>query len=107
MILCGIVRPGTASGAASNRTPSATSTAVVEYSATRRHGSVFSIAIRPVTTAIHTDLQKGFINCEIISWAEYGKWKNYREAQSRAPKRVEGKAYVMQDFDLIEVKSGL
>ncbi|HLY74618.1 MAG TPA: DUF933 domain-containing protein [Planctomycetota bacterium] len=56
---------------------------------------------------IHTDLQKGFINCEIISYAEYGKWKNYREAQSRAPKRVEGKAYVMQDFDLIEVKSGL
>jgi ribosome-binding ATPase YchF (GTP1/OBG family) len=56
---------------------------------------------------IHTDLQKGFINCEIISWAEYGKWKNYREAQSRAPKRVEGKAYVMQDYDLIEVKSGL
>jgi len=56
---------------------------------------------------IHTDLQKGFINCEIISYAEYGKWKNYREAQSRAPKRVEGKAYVMQDYDLIEVKSGL
>jgi len=56
---------------------------------------------------IHTDLQKGFINCEIISWAEYGKWKNYREAQTRAPKRVEGKAYVMQDYDLIEVKSGL
>lgn len=56
---------------------------------------------------IHTDLQKGFINAEIISFAEYGKWKNYREAQSRAPKRVEGKAYVMQDFDLIEVKSGL
>ena len=60
-----------------------------------------------IKSRIHTDLQKGFINCEIISWAEYGKWKNYREAQSRAPKRVEGKAYVMQDFDLIEVKSGL
>ena len=56
---------------------------------------------------IHTDLQKGFINCEIISHAEYGKWKNYREAVARGPKRVEGKAYVMQDFDLIEVKSGL
>jgi len=56
---------------------------------------------------IHTDLQKGFINAEIISYAEYGKWKNYREATSRAPKRVEGKAYVMQDYDFIEVKSGL
>lgn len=56
---------------------------------------------------IHTDLQKGFINCEIVSFAEWAKWKNYREAQSRGPKRVEGKGYVMQDFDLIEVKSGL
>jgi hypothetical protein len=56
---------------------------------------------------IHTDLAKGFINCEIVSFAEYSKWKNYREAQSRAPKRVEGKAYVMQDYDLIEVKSGV
>jgi ribosome-binding ATPase YchF (GTP1/OBG family) len=56
---------------------------------------------------IHTDLQKGFISCEIVSFAEWGKWKNYREAQARGPKRVEGKGYVMQDFDLIEVKSGL
>ena len=56
---------------------------------------------------IHTDLQKGFINCEIVSFSEWAKWKNYREAQARGPKRVEGKAYLMQDFDLIEVKSGI
>jgi len=56
---------------------------------------------------IHTDLAKGFVSCEIVSFAEWAKWKNYREAQARGPKRVEGKAYVMQDFDLIEVKSGL
>jgi ribosome-binding ATPase YchF (GTP1/OBG family) len=56
---------------------------------------------------IHTDLAKGFVSCEIVSFAEWGKWKNYREAQTRGPKRVEGKAYVMHDFDLIEVKSGL
>lgn len=56
---------------------------------------------------IHTDLAKGFIGCEIISFAEWAKWKNYKEAQARGPKRTEGKTYVMQDFDLIEVKSGL
>jgi ribosome-binding ATPase YchF (GTP1/OBG family) len=56
---------------------------------------------------IHTDLAKGFINCEVVSYAEYQKWKNYREAQSRSNKRVEGKAYVMQDYDFIEVKSGV
>jgi ribosome-binding ATPase YchF (GTP1/OBG family) len=56
---------------------------------------------------IHTDLAKGFISSEVISWEEYLKHKNYREAQSRAPKRVEGKAYIMKDFDFIEIKSGL
>jgi ribosome-binding ATPase YchF (GTP1/OBG family) len=53
---------------------------------------------------IHTDLQKGFINCEIVSFAEWSKWKNYHEAQVRGPRRVEGKAYPLQDFDFIEVK---
>jgi len=56
---------------------------------------------------IHTDLAKGFINCEIVAWDEYRKWKTYHEARVRGPKRVEGKGYVMQDFDLIEVKSGV
>ena len=53
---------------------------------------------------IHTDLMKGFINCEVVSFEEWGKWKNYREAQARGPKRVEGKAYVMQDYDIVNVK---
>ncbi len=64
----------------------------------------------PATEAagrIHTDLQKGFIHCEIVSFAEWGKWKNYHEARARGPKRVEGKSYVMQDFDIIEVKSSM
>jgi hypothetical protein len=68
----------------------------------RKGGSALEAAGR-----IHTDLAKGFVSCEIVSFAEWAKWKNYREAQTRGPKRVEGKAYVMQDFDLIEVKSGL
>jgi hypothetical protein len=53
---------------------------------------------------IHTDLAKGFINCEIVSFEEWGKWKNYHEARARGPKRTEGKGYVMRDFDIIEVK---
>ncbi len=56
---------------------------------------------------IHTDLAKGFINAEIVSHAEYGKWKNYKEAHARSNKRVEGKGYLMQDFDFVEIKSGV
>ncbi len=53
---------------------------------------------------IHTDLQKGFINCEVVSFEEWGKWKNYHEARARGPKRVEGKTYVIRDFDILHVK---
>jgi hypothetical protein len=65
----------------------------------RQGGSALEAAGR-----IHTDLQKGFISCEIVAFAEWSKWKNYHEARARGPRRVEGKAYVMQDFDFIEVK---
>ncbi len=65
----------------------------------RKGGTAFEAAGR-----IHTDLQKGFISCEIVSFEEWGKWKNYREAQARGPKRVEGRGYAMRDFDFIEVK---
>ena len=53
---------------------------------------------------IHTDLEKGFINCEVVSFQEWEKHGTYRLAQSRGPKRVEGKAYVIQDFDILHVK---
>lgn len=68
----------------------------------RRGGTALEAAGR-----IHTDLARGFISCEILSYEEYSKWKNYHEARARALKRTEGKGYVMQDFDLIEVKSGV
>src|SRR5712691_4275137 len=51
-----MVRSGTASGTASKNAPSTSSTAAVPYVATRRQGSVFSVAIRPATIAIQTTL---------------------------------------------------
>lgn len=68
----------------------------------RKGGTALEAAAR-----IHTDLARGFISCEILSYEEYSKWKNYHEARARAIKRTEGKGYVMRDFDLIEVKSGV
>ncbi len=53
---------------------------------------------------IHTDFQKGFISCEVVSFAEWSKWKNLHEAQARGPRRVEGRSYVVQDFDILSVR---
>lgn len=51
---------------------------------------------------IHTDIQKGFINAEIISWADLDKAPSPHAARQK--QRVEGKAYVMKDFDTVNVK---
>ncbi|MBI2931855.1 MAG: redox-regulated ATPase YchF [Planctomycetes bacterium] len=51
---------------------------------------------------IHTDIQKGFINAEIISWADLEKAPSPHAARQK--QRVEGKAYVMRDFDVVNVK---
>lgn len=51
---------------------------------------------------IHTDIQKGFINMEVIPWAELEKAPTPHAA--RAKQRIEGKAYIMKDFDTVNVK---
>src|SRR3954449_7148970 len=52
----GMVRAGNASGATMTSTPSVSRTSAVPYVTNRRHGRVFSIAVRPATTAIHDTL---------------------------------------------------
>lgn len=53
---------------------------------------------------IHTDIQRGFINMEVVSFADWEKYGNYHEARSRGKGRTEGKAYGMNDFDIIHIK---
>ncbi|MHC4606344.1 MAG: DUF933 domain-containing protein [Planctomycetota bacterium] len=51
---------------------------------------------------IHTDLQKGFINAEVVSYADWEEAGSVRDAGKRL--RVEGKEYVVQDGDIIRIK---
>jgi GTP-binding protein YchF len=53
---------------------------------------------------IHSDLQRGFIRAEVINWLELldiGSWSKAREAGKL---RVEGKDYVVQDGDVLEIR---
>ncbi|MCU1427369.1 MAG: putative GTPase, probable translation factor [Actinomycetia bacterium] len=53
---------------------------------------------------IHSDLQRGFIRAEVIFWQELleiGSWSKAREAGRL---RVEGKDYVVQDGDVLEIR---
>src|SRR5262249_33976597 len=62
--------------------------------------------IRKGTTAweaagtIHTDLQKGFIRAEIISFDDFIQASGETQAKRAGKLRLETKQYVMQDYDL-------
>jgi ribosome-binding ATPase YchF (GTP1/OBG family) len=49
---------------------------------------------------IHTDIQKGFIRAEIISFADFIAAGGETEAKRAGKQRLELKTYVMQDYDL-------
>jgi len=49
---------------------------------------------------IHTDIQKGFIRAEIISFADFIEGGGETQAKRAGKQRLETKQYVMQDFDL-------
>jgi len=54
--------------------------------------------------AIHTDMDRGFIRMEVVSYSdmdEYGGWNKAKEAGKL---RIEGKDYVVQDGDNIHVR---
>ncbi len=51
---------------------------------------------------IHTDIQKGFIRAEVISYADMVACKGKAGARDTGKLRAEGKDYVVQDGDVIE-----
>ena len=53
--------------------------------------------------AIHSDLERGFIRAEVIRWDELLKAGSEANARKQALLRTEGKTYVVQDGDVINV----
>jgi hypothetical protein len=53
---------------------------------------------------IHTDLQKGFIRAEIISFADFIEAGGEAQAKRAGKQRLETKQYVMQDYDLVNFR---
>ena len=53
---------------------------------------------------IHTDMQKGFIRAEVISYDDLISAGSYPEARRLGNVRLEGKTYEVQDGDIIEFR---
>ena len=55
---------------------------------------------------IHTDFEKNFIKADTINWQDLIKIGGIVQAREKGLIRTEGKKYVVQDGDVIEVKHG-
>ena len=53
---------------------------------------------------IHSDIKKGFIRAEIISYTDLMDAGNQAEARKRGTFRLEGKTYEVQDGDIINFR---
>jgi ribosome-binding ATPase len=53
---------------------------------------------------IHSDLARGFIRCEVIRWADLVEAGSHMEAAKRGLQRLEGKAYEVQDGDVLNIR---
>ncbi len=56
--------------------------------------------------AIHSDFEDFFIRAEVINWKDLFDIGGFVKAREKGLIRTEGKDYVVQDGDVIEIKSG-
>jgi len=53
---------------------------------------------------VHSDLARGFIRCEVIRWDDLVRCGSHAEAARQGLQRLEGKAYVVEDGDVLNVR---
>jgi ribosome-binding ATPase len=53
---------------------------------------------------IHSDMARGFIRCEVVRWNELVACGSYAEAARRGLQRLEGKAYEVEDGDVLTIR---
>jgi ribosome-binding ATPase len=54
--------------------------------------------------SIHTDIARGFIRCEVIDWQDLVDCGSRAEVARRGLQRLEGKEYVVQDGDVLNIR---
>jgi ribosome-binding ATPase len=53
---------------------------------------------------VHTDMARGFIRCEVIHWSDLVEAGSRAEAAKRGRQRLEGKSYVVEDGDVLQIR---
>jgi len=55
---------------------------------------------------VHTDMAKGFIKAEVVSWQDLTNSGGWQKAHEKGKIRLEGRDYQIQDGDVVEFKFG-
>lgn len=55
---------------------------------------------------IHSDIARGFIRAEVVSWADYLATGSLKAAKEANKLRLEGRDYLMKDGDVVEFRHG-
>jgi ribosome-binding ATPase YchF (GTP1/OBG family) len=53
---------------------------------------------------VHSDIARGFIRCEVIRWHDLVECGSRAEAARRGLQRLEGKDYLVEDGDVLNVR---
>ncbi|MCK9246341.1 MAG: redox-regulated ATPase YchF [Anaerolineaceae bacterium] len=59
---------------------------------------------RGAAGTIHSDMEKGFIRAEVVSFDDLVTYGSTAEARNHGRLRVEGKNYIIEDGDIIEIR---
>ncbi|NLC29909.1 MAG: redox-regulated ATPase YchF, partial [Chloroflexi bacterium] len=59
---------------------------------------------REAAGTIHSDMEKGFIRAEVVSFDDLVSYGSTAEARNHGRLRVEGKNYIIEDGDIIEIR---
>ncbi len=54
--------------------------------------------------SVHSDIARGFIRCEVIRWGDLLECGSHAEAARRGLQRLEGKTYVVEDGDVLNIR---
>ena len=54
--------------------------------------------------AIHTDIARGFIRCEVVNWHDLVELGSHAEAARQGKQGLEGKTYVVRDGDVLNIR---
>ncbi len=57
--------------------------------------------------AVHTDLQHGFVRAEVVAYDDLAELGGMNEAKAAGKLRLEGRDYVVQDGEIVHIRSNL